>query len=90
MLGEEIPHMQIFDVKESQAGNFVVSSSSTKITTVDVGVVPGGMRRQHGEMLLAFERLASNDDVDRAINQLIGELEQLRLKAKQLLGSLKS
>jgi len=78
----------IFDVKESQAGNFVVSSS-TRITTVDIGVVVGGMRRYHGEMMLAFERLASDQDVDRAIDQLVDELEHLRPKAKQLLGTLK-
>jgi hypothetical protein len=78
----------IFDVKESQAGNFVVSSSA-RITTVDIGVVVGGMRRYHGEMMLAFERLASDQDVDRAIDQLVDEIEDLRPKAKQLLGTLK-
>jgi hypothetical protein len=78
----------IFDVKESQPGNFVVSSS-TRITTVDIGVVVGGMRRYYGEMMLAFERLASDQDVDRAIDELVDEIEDLRPKAKQLLGTLK-
>jgi hypothetical protein len=78
----------IFDVKESQAGNFV-ASSSTSVTTVDIGVVVGGMRKYHAEMMLAFERLASDHDVDRAIDQLVEELEYLRPKAKQLLGTLK-
>lgn len=54
-----------FDVKESLGGNFInilVSNGET----VDIGIVLGGMRRFHADMMLISEILGSEPAVDQA------------------------
>ena len=81
--------MSIFDVKQSSQGTIALSTGPT---TVDIGISSEGLgtlRRQHSGILVAAEGLASDQDIDRTINHFVGDLEELRSKAKQLLGSLK-
>ena len=54
-----------FDVKESLGGNFInilVSNGET----VDIGIVLGGMRRFHADMMLISEAPGSEPAVDQA------------------------
>jgi hypothetical protein len=81
----------IFDVILSMQGSFAFSSQQ-KVTTVDIGLSAahvGSIRLHHGPLLVTASRLSTDEEIDREIDRLVGELEHLRSKAKQLLGSLK-
>ena len=78
-----------FDVKQSQQGSIALS---VQPKTVDIGVSQDGLgrvRQQHSGIMVTSGRLASDQDIDHAIDAVIAELEDLRGRAKQLLGSLK-
>lgn len=80
----------MFEVRESQPGK-VALSSSTRVKTVDLGIDNNSLARdQHAGMLLISKGLASDDAIDRAIDRIVDELEGVRIKAKQLLASLKA
>jgi hypothetical protein len=81
----------IFDAMPSMQGSLAFSTEQ-KVMTVDIGLSVdgiGGVRAQHGPLLVMAARLKTDTDIDHEVDRLIGELENLRSKAKQLLGSLK-
>lgn len=82
--------MSIFDAKESRQGSVV--SFPVKATTVDIGISVAGMagvREQHSGIMVVSDRLASAADIDRAIDRIMTELNEVRAKGKSLLASLK-
>ncbi len=81
--------MPIFDVKQSSQGSVAFSTGPA---TVDIGIgseCHGNVRRQHSGIQVTVEGLASDQGIDGAVDRMIEELEKLRSKAKELLGSLK-
>jgi hypothetical protein len=83
--------MPIFDVKQSQGGSAVAFPNSGP-ATVDIGLSEAafrGMGRQHAGLVVVSGPLPSADDIDRAVDRIAAELEELRANAKKLLGSLK-
>lgn len=82
--------MSIFDAKESRRSSVV--SFTVKATTVDIGISVAGMagvREQHSGIMVVSDRLASDADIDRAIDRIMTELNEVRAKGKSLLASLK-
>jgi len=76
--------MALFKVHDSFGGSAV--SFSPNYPGVDISLDIGGLpSRQHDEGLVLFGPLASDSEIDHAVDRLMGEVEDLRRTAKKAL-----
>ena len=85
--------MPIFAVKQSEFPNVATPHAfSREPKTVDLGVTLDFIKRAHqssADIFVVSKGLDSDVAIDGAIDQEIERLNQVRVEAKQLLGSLK-